>query len=314
MNGPHNRFQQFRALLRSPELSFAMEAHSGLSAKIVEDAGFPAIWASGLSISAALGVRDNNEASWTQVVETAEFMADATSIPIMLDGDTGFGSFNNARRLVRKLCDRKIAAVCLEDKIFPKTNSFLGQRLPLAALEEFCGKIRAAKDSQTEADFSVVARTESFIVGLGVEEALHRCEAYAEAGADAVLVHSKQASAGEIVGFMQRWDGRCPVVIVPTTYYATPTSVFEEAGVSLVIWANHNMRASIAAMRETTARIYSERSVGSVEDQIASLRDVFALQDVAELDAATVRYDPGPRRPAAAKTQPTSPIREVVEA
>src|SRR5215207_10122255 len=117
---------QFKQLLGSGQLEFLMEAHNGLSARIVEEAGFKAIWASGLSISAALGVRDNNEASWTQVLEVVEFMADATEIPILLDGDTGFGNFNNVRRLVRKLEQRGVAGVCLEEKLFPKTNSFLG--------------------------------------------------------------------------------------------------------------------------------------------------------------------------------------------
>ncbi len=117
--------KQFKQLLHSPQLEFLMEAHNGLSARIVEETGFKGIWASGLSISAALGVRDNNEASWTQVLEVVEFMADATSIPILLDGDTGFGNFNNARRLVQKLEQRGCSAVCIEDKELPKTNSFI---------------------------------------------------------------------------------------------------------------------------------------------------------------------------------------------
>src|ERR1700744_5460910 len=132
---------QFRQLLNSNRLEFLMEAHNGLSATIVEEAGFKGIWASGLSISAALGVRDNNEASWTQVLEVLEFMSDATDLPIMLDGDTGYGNFTNVRRLVRKLEQRYIAGVCLEDKLFPKTNSFIGgEKQALAEVDEFCGK------------------------------------------------------------------------------------------------------------------------------------------------------------------------------
>ena len=138
---------QFRELLRSGRLEFLMEAHNGLSARIVEEAGFRGIWASGLSISAALGVRDNNEASWTQVLEVVEFMSDATRIPILLDADTGYGNFNNMRRLVTKLEQRGVAAVCIEDKLFPKTNSFINsERQPLAELDEFVGKIKAVKD------------------------------------------------------------------------------------------------------------------------------------------------------------------------
>src|SRR5207244_656561 len=128
-------------LIRSPELSFLMEAHNGLSARIAEEAGFEAVWASGLSISAALGVRDSNEASWTQVLEVLEFMSDATRVPILVDGDTGHGNFNNVRRFVRKLEQRGIAGVCIEDKVFPKINSFLnGTAHPLAEVDEFCGR------------------------------------------------------------------------------------------------------------------------------------------------------------------------------
>src|SRR5205814_7030242 len=138
-------------------------AHNGLSAKIVQEAGFRGIWASGLSISAQFGVRDNNEASWTQVLENLEFMSDAATIPILLDGDTGYGNFNNMQRLVRKLEQRHIAAVCIEDKLFPKTNSFIGsERQPLATIDEFTGKIKAVKDAQRDPDFCLVARLEGF--------------------------------------------------------------------------------------------------------------------------------------------------------
>ena len=131
--------------LNSKELSFLMEAHNGLTAKIVQETGFKGIWASGLSISAALGVRDSNEASWTQILDVLEFMSDATKIPILVDGDTGYGNFNNFRRLVSKLCQRNIAGVCIEDKEYPKTNSFVKKYQKLADIDEFCGKIKAGK-------------------------------------------------------------------------------------------------------------------------------------------------------------------------
>ena len=104
-----------RALIESPRTEFLMEAHDGLSARIAEEAGFAGLWASGLAISAALAVRDSNEASWTQILDVLEFMSDATRVPILLDGDTGYGNFNNMRRLVRKLEQRGIAGVCIED-------------------------------------------------------------------------------------------------------------------------------------------------------------------------------------------------------
>ncbi len=156
--------KKLRQLLNNGRTNFIMEAHNGLSAKIVEEAGFDGIWASGLAISAALGVRDNNEASWTQVCEVCEFMSNNTSIPILLDGDTGFGNFNNFRMLVRKLEQIEVAGVCIEDKLFPKTNSFIaGEKQPLADIDEFCGKIKAGKDTQKDKDFVIVARLEAFI-------------------------------------------------------------------------------------------------------------------------------------------------------
>lgn len=280
-------------MLTSNELEFIMEAHNGLSAKIVEETGFKGIWGSGLSISASLGVRDNNEASWTQVLDVVEFMSDATSIPIMLDADTGFGNFNNARRLVHKLEQINVAAMCIEDKLFPKTNSFInGEEQPLADIEEFSGKIKACKDSQEDPDFSVVARIEAFIAGWGLSEALKRAQAYYNAGADALLVHSKISTPEQILSFMDEWQDTCPVVIVPTMYFNTKTQVFSDAGIKMVIWANHIMRSSIAAMQHAAAKIFAEQSIAEVENEIVPVKEIFRLQDAAELKEAEKMYLP----------------------
>jgi len=283
---------KLKALLRSNETEFLMEAHDGISAKIVEEAGFKGIWASGLALSAALGVRDSNEASWTQVMEMLEFMSDATRIPILVDGDTGYGNFNNLRRAVRKLGQRGIAGICIEDKLFPKTNSFIGEGQPLADIDEFCGKIKAGKDSQLDDDFSVIARVEALISGWGMEEALKRASAYHAAGADGILIHSKQRDGVEILEFLKEWTNRCPVVIVPTTYYETPTDDFRNAGTSIVIWANHNIRAATSAMREVSRRIHRDQSLTGVEGGIASVKELFELADNSELAEAEKMYLP----------------------
>lgn len=284
---------QLRKMLQSNKLDFIMEAHNGLSAKIVEEAGFKGIWGSGLSISAAFGVRDNNEASWTQIMDVMEFMSDATTIPILLDGDTGYGNFNNMRRLVGKLEQRQIAGVCIEDKLFPKTNSFIGgEAQPLADVDEFCGKIKAAKDAQQDDDFNVVARVEAFIAGWGLEEALRRAEAYRLAGADAILMHSKKSNSSDIDSFMKEWGDRHPVVIVPTKYYSVPTDHFRDMGVSLAIWANHNMRASINAMQDTCRQIYQDESLINVEGKVVPVSEVFRIQGADELKEAEKRYLP----------------------
>ena len=196
---------QLKNLLNSGHTDFILEAHNGLSARIVEEAGFKGIWGSGLALSAQHAVRDNNELSWTQVVEQLEFMTDVTTIPILLDGDTGYGDFNNMRRLVRKLGQIGVAGVCIEDKLFPKTNSFIqGEAQPLEDIQTFCGKIQAGKDSQADDDFCIVARVEAFIAGWGLDEALKRAEAYHAAGADAILIHSKHSQPDQVLGFARR--------------------------------------------------------------------------------------------------------------
>jgi phosphoenolpyruvate phosphomutase len=282
---------RLRTLLYSPQLEFLMEAHNGVSARIIEEAGFKGIWASGLAIAAQYGVRDNNEASWTQVVDMLEFMSDATSIPILMDGDTGYGNFNNMRRLVSKLEQRGVAGVCIEDKLFPKSNSFIDStRQPLCDVDEFCGKIKAGKDSQRDEHFCVVARVEALVAGWGLDEALRRADAYRGAGADAILIHSTRSRADEVLAFARRWERRLPLVIVPTKYYSTPTEIFRRAGIGMVIWANQMLRAAVVGMQEVAKEIQTTESIRDVEDRVASVAEIFRLQGADELADAEKRY------------------------
>lgn len=285
--------KRLRELMYSKDCTVLMEAHNGLTARLVEEAGFEAIWGSGLSISAGLGVRDSNEASWTQVLEVLEFMNDATNLPILLDGDTGYGNFNNARRLVCKLEQRGVAGVCMEDKLFPKTNSFIdGDKQALADVDEFCGKIRAAKDAQSDADFMVVARTEAFIAGWGLQEALLRATAYARNGADVILVHSKRKDSREIMEFMDHWKLDVPVVIVPTKYPTESIASFREKGIHNFIFANQTIRTVITAVQANLKTLRETTDLMSVENEIAPVAEIFRLQNVDELKASEERYLP----------------------
>ncbi len=125
------------------------------------------------------------------------------------------------------------------------------------------------KDTQKDPDFCVVARVEAFIAGWGLEEALKRATAYHEAGADAVLIHSKKSDQSDIEAFMKRWNNRGPVVIVPTKYYKTPTKVFQDLNISLIIWANHNLRASVTAMQNTSKKIFETQSLVDIEKNVS---------------------------------------------
>ncbi len=298
------RAKKLRQMMLGKEVAVLMEAHNGLTAKLVKEAGFEAIWGSGLSISAALGVRDNNEASWTQVLDVLEFMADASDMPILLDGDTGYGNFNNVIRLVKKLEQRGIAGVCLEDKLFPKTNSFIdGDKQALAEVDEFCGKIRAAKDTQFDKDFVVVARTEAFIAGWGLQEALLRATAYAESGADVILVHSARKDSKEILSFMQHWKKPTPVVIVPTKYPTEPMNKFVEAGITNFIFANQCVRTVVSSVQQTLKKLKTTMDLMSVEGEIAKVDEIFRLQDMKEFAKLEDRYLPEP---------PQAPFRALV--
>jgi phosphoenolpyruvate phosphomutase len=165
-----------------------------------------------------------------------------------------------------------------------------GARQPLEDMEVFAGKIKAAKDTQQDPDFCLVARIEALIAGWGLEEALRRAEAYHKAGADAILIHSKKAAADEILAFAEAWRNTCPVVIVPTRYYRTPTADFRRAGVSLVIWANHLLRSAVAAMQRTAAEIFAAESLLPVESRISTVEEIFRLQNSDELMQAEERY------------------------
>lgn len=281
-----------RNLINNGSLDMILEAHNGLSAKIVEDTGFPAIWASGLSISSSLGVRDCNEASWSQITDMVQFMNDSVEIPILFDADSGFGNFNNLRYIVKRLSRRGIAGVSVEDKLFPKMNSFVEGEHGLTSIEEFTGKIRAAQDCKEDDDFSVIARTEALISGLSVDEALRRAEAYHEAGADAIFIHSKKKQADEIIAFANSWDRRCPLVVAPTTYADTPVEELEKLGISVYICANHLMRASVKWMQDIATQIFQERSISNVNSHISPVSSIFNLLDYDELQHAEEHYYP----------------------
>jgi phosphoenolpyruvate phosphomutase len=279
-----------KSILNSTSLQFLMEAHDGLSARIVADTGFAAVWASGLGMSTACGVRDRSELSAGENLRQIQYIVEAAGIPVLVDADSGYGDFNNARQFARRSERLGAAGVCLEDKKFPKSNSFRGEGQPLCDPQEFCGKIAATRDAVASADFCVVARTEALIAGHSLGEALSRAEMYRQSGADAVLVHSKAAGPSEVLAFAAEWNRRSPLLVVPTTYYLTPTSLFAEAGISAVIWANHNLRASLRAMRRVSEQIFRQQSIAGTEDRIASLAELFSLMDYEGLEQDEQRY------------------------
>lgn len=284
-------------LISNPnKLSFLMECHSGLSARIIEETGFEGGWISGLSLSAQAGVRDRNELSFKEVADLCYYICSRVSIPMLLDMDTGYGDYNTASTAIKMIEKSGVAGVCIEDKLFPKHNSFLSNSgSDLEDAYKFAGKIKAIKDSTEDPDFVVVARLEEFISGAGVDEAFRRAIIYSDAGADAILVHSKKSDCFEIDEFMKLWSREGspkPIIIVPTKYYKTPTNHFRDLKISTVIWANHNLRASIKAMQEVSSEIYRSESLTLSEPHIATVSEIFRLQRDYELEEKEKEYVP----------------------
>ncbi|NUQ34211.1 MAG: isocitrate lyase/phosphoenolpyruvate mutase family protein [Planctomycetaceae bacterium] len=289
----NDKAAKFRQLMARKEPIVIAGAHNGLSAKLVEEAGFDGIWASGFEISASFAIPDANILTMAENVTVAKAMNNSSTIPVVADCDNGFGNAINVIRTVQEYEAAGIAAICMEDNVFPKRCSFyVGVKRELSSVEEHAGKVRAAKDAQRSKDFVVIARTEALIAGWGMEEALKRANAYADAGADMCLIHSKSDKPDEVLEFAKRWKRKTPLVCVPTIYKEATVSQLYEGGYKMVIVANHGLRAAVKAMQGTLKTIREKGYVGAVEDRIVPLKEVYRLVGEPEMSANEKAYMP----------------------
>ncbi|QNE35614.1 isocitrate lyase/phosphoenolpyruvate mutase family protein [Leifsonia shinshuensis] len=272
---------QLRALLDGDGPVLAAGAHNGIGAALARRAGYDAVWASGLEISAAHGLPDIGLLGMSDFLQAARTMDNASSLPVIADCDTGFGGEANVAYAVSSYEAAGIAAVCFEDKVFPKRNSFAEERhQELVTIGEFSRKIRAAKGAQSSPDLVIIARTEALIAGAGMDEALRRADAFAAAGADVILIHSKAKEKTQIEEFLDRWSGGLPVAIVPTTYPDWTVADAYEAGASLIIHANQGLRATVTAVQATFETMIAAGCPRPVESRIATVADIFELQNM----------------------------------
>lgn len=275
----------FRATLESHKLVRVAGAHDAIGAVLAQEAGFQAVWSSSLEVSAARCLPDASLLTMTEYLEAATRMQKALTIPVVADCDTGYGNNLNVAHMVHEYEDAGITAVCIEDKVFPKINSFAEANQRLMDTYAFAKKIETAKLAQRDDDFFVIARTEALIGGYDVDEAIKRCSVYADAGADAVLIHSKSRKRDQVMEFLRRWERRLPVVIVPTTYPDWLADDAARAGVSVIIYANQGLRTIVSSLRDTYRSIYQRGSSTALEHQIASVEEIFGLQRLDEWKA-----------------------------
>jgi phosphoenolpyruvate phosphomutase len=269
-------------------------AYNGLTAKICEEAGFEGLWASSFETSATYALPDANILSMAENLQVAKLVSDVSTLPVVADCDNGYGNAINVIHCVQQYERAGIAAICIEDNVFPKRCSFYaGTKRELASVEEHAGKIRAAKQTQRDKDFVVIARTEALIAGWGMEEALVRGRAYADAGADLVLIHSKSKTPDEVMAFAKAWDRpQCPLVCVPTIYKETKVDDLYKAGIKVSIMANHMLRSSIKAMCETAKILRKEGYTGSVESHVVPLTRVYELVGVPQMNKDEAAFLP----------------------
>lgn len=270
--------KQLRELLAADRPAQVIGAHSGLTAVLAAEAGFDAAWVSSFELSACRALPDTSLLTMTDYLAAAVQVDRASALPVVADCDTGFGNALNVAHTVREFEAAGIAAICIEDKIFPKVNSFSDHAQPLVDVAEFAHRIEVGKAAQRDPDFVFIARTEAFIAGCDTAEALRRATAYADAGADAVLIHSKESTPWQIEEFLASWHGRTPVVIVPTTFNDWHIDDIGRAGVSMCIYANHGLRATVRAVRQTLGAIREYGATAKIEPNIASVREIFDIQ------------------------------------
>ena len=279
-----SKYEILRKKLEGNSIIKVGGAFDAMSAKLVEINGFDAVWAGSFAISATYAVPDASILTMTEFFDAASKMADTCKIPVIADCDTGYGGPSNVSRMVKKYENAGIAAICIEDKTFPKQNSLLenGQN-NLISEKEFVAKIIAAKDAKQDKNFMIIARVEALISGAGMDEALKRATAYEKAGADAILIHSKEKTPEEIFKFADLWEGNSPIVVIPTTYDSVKIDELIDHKIKLVIYANQTLRAAHASMNRMLKQIINSNSLSETEEEISSMEEIFNLQEMFDI-------------------------------
>lgn len=287
---PAARMKRLRRLLELKPIVRVLEAHNGLTGLIAEKTRvssaeqikeFDALWISSLCDSTAKGKPDIELVDFTSRLNTINDILEVTTKPVILDGDTG-GEIEHFVFTVKTLERLGVSAVIIEDKVGLKKNSLFGTGVPQTqdSIENFTRKISAGKKAQLTRDFLVVARIESLILQAGQADALERAQAYIDAGADAIMIHSRSSEPGEVLAFCReygRFKHRVPLVVVPTAYAQITEQELSDAGVNVVIYANQLLRSAYPAMVKTARSILEHGRAYECNEQLMPIKDILTL-------------------------------------
>ena len=288
---PQQRLASLRRLISAKPVVRILESHNGLTGLIAEHTSvevngqhreFDGMWASSLTDSTSKGKPDIEAVDLTTRLHDLNDTLEVTTKPVVYDGDTG-GKLEHFVFTVRTLERLGISAVIIEDKVGLKQNSLFGTDAIQTqdTIEGFCNKIKAGKDAQITRDFMIISRCESLIAGKPVDDALERCHAYVAAGADGVMIHSKNKSGDDIKEFCLRFrekDPHTPIVAVPTTYNQFTEEELAEWGINVVIYANHMLRSAYPAMVKCAERILeTSRSLEASDEFCMPIKQILNL-------------------------------------
>ena len=289
---PEFRRKRLRQLLQLRPIVKALEVHSGITALIAEKTivqnkeeldQFDAMWISSLCDSTAKGKPDIELVDMSSRIRTIDDVMDVSTKPIILDGDTG-GLIEHFVYNVRTLERLGVSAIIIEDKTGLKKNSLFGNDVEQTqdSIAHFCEKIQAGKQAQLSEDFMIIARIESLILEKGIADALQRAYAYVAAGADGIMIHSRQKTPDEIFAFCDAFrqkDKNTPIVVVPTSYHSVLEEQLAAHGINIVIYANQLTRSAFPAMQETAASILKHHRAKEANAQLMSIKDIITLID-----------------------------------
>lgn len=286
---PAARVGRLRRALQLKPMVRVLEAHSPLSALVAAETSvtcgegrkreFDAIWSSSLTDSTNRGKPDIEVVDISSRLVTVNEIFEVVTKPMVFDADSG-GLAEHFVFTVRSLERAGVSAVVIEDKTGAKRNSLIESSQQQAPVDEFCDKIARGKSAQVGEDFMIIARIESLIVGTGMANALARAHAYVQAGADGLLIHSKEKTSGEVVAFarLAREGGiTCPIVVVPTAYSSAYEDDLALAGINMVIYANHLLRSAYPAMKRAATQILANQRAAEIEPDCVPARDMLAL-------------------------------------